>query len=317
MDGRTLALAGLTTAASGAALFGALTLRAWDREAGRRVAEARAARARQEWRDEERVAELENELEQARERRGAVEGKLREKRAELARLRTEHAALLRRYATAESERASALETRRRLAIEAAEPTKALPATATDHRQASGAPTRLTYLQADQALRQLPRNAARQREARAARAAAERATAATVAGTGAVGGGGGFDFFGNNRPLRKPRQPARPQAGAATPPPAPTAQGTSVPRWSAVPARRSPTGGGASEGGGADSRATGRESDGRGPGEGTSTVARRAPGVAGNVVRLGPSEQAEPDEERDDAAAASREGQPSGLRRVLP
>ena len=47
--------------------------------------------------------------------------KLRAKRAELAGLRNEHAALLRRYATAETERASALEGRRLLEIEATAP----------------------------------------------------------------------------------------------------------------------------------------------------------------------------------------------------
>src|SRR5262249_50568156 len=53
--------------------------------------------------------------------------KLRAKRTELANLRNEHASLLRRYATAETERASALEGRRLLAIETTSPAKALPA----------------------------------------------------------------------------------------------------------------------------------------------------------------------------------------------
>ncbi|WP_256250996.1 hypothetical protein, partial [Streptomyces sampsonii] len=46
---------------------------------------------------------------------------------EIAGLRGEHAALLRRYANAETQRASALEGRRRLAIEASAPARALPA----------------------------------------------------------------------------------------------------------------------------------------------------------------------------------------------
>jgi hypothetical protein len=59
-----------------------------------------------------------------------LEQRLRAKRAELAGLRNEHAALLRRYATAETERATALEGRRLLEIEAA-PARALPAAQAD------------------------------------------------------------------------------------------------------------------------------------------------------------------------------------------
>lgn len=101
-------------------------MRAWDRKAGRKVAELTRARVRDEWRTEERIAELETDVEESREIRSALETKLRAKRAELARLRSEHAELLRRYATAETERASALEGRRLLAIEASAPAKALP-----------------------------------------------------------------------------------------------------------------------------------------------------------------------------------------------
>ncbi|MYR91473.1 hypothetical protein GTY41_42855, partial [Streptomyces sp. SID685] len=79
------------------------------------------ARAGDEWRFEERVAELETDLEESRELRGKLEQRLRAKRAELAGLRNEHAALLRRYATAETERASALEGRRLLEIESGAP----------------------------------------------------------------------------------------------------------------------------------------------------------------------------------------------------
>ncbi|MFP8906788.1 hypothetical protein ACLIYN_21310, partial [Streptomyces atacamensis] len=153
----------LAAAAAAAAVTGAVLLRRWDREAGRRVGEVRAAKATAEWRAEERQAELETELEESLEIRRKTEDTLRRKRTELERLRTEHAALLRRYATAETERASALEGRRQLALEAAGPAKALTTGAADHRRASGAPTPLTYLQADEALRRLRVNAARQRE----------------------------------------------------------------------------------------------------------------------------------------------------------
>ncbi|MEW9520742.1 hypothetical protein [Streptomyces tubercidicus] len=119
----------LAAGAAAAALTGAVLLRTWDRKAGREVAELHRVRVRDEWRTEERIAELETDVEEAREIRARLEGKLRAKRAELARLRSEHADLLRRYATAETERASALEGRRLLAIEAAAPAKALPAVA--------------------------------------------------------------------------------------------------------------------------------------------------------------------------------------------
>ncbi|MFD0394298.1 hypothetical protein ACFQ3Z_26070 [Streptomyces nogalater] len=81
------------------------------RAGGPQVAELTRARAGDEWRFEERVAELETDLEESRELRAKLEQRLRAKRAELAGLRNEHAALLRRYATAETERASALEGR--------------------------------------------------------------------------------------------------------------------------------------------------------------------------------------------------------------
>lgn len=185
----------LAAGAAAAALTGAVLLRTWDRAAGRRVAELDRARVRDEWRTEERTAELETDVEESRELRAAMEAKLRSKRAELARLRSEHAALLRRYATAETERASALEGRRLLAIEAAAPPKALPVGAGLTRAlhlspklstpppssrllphgpavppSAGeppTPAAATYAQADRALRQLARNAARQRTAQKA------------------------------------------------------------------------------------------------------------------------------------------------------
>lgn len=100
-------------------VVGTFVMRRWDVAVGKRVADLTRARASDEWRHEERVAELETDIEESRELRQKLEQKLRGKRTELARLRNEHAALLRRYATAETERASALEGRRLLEIEAA------------------------------------------------------------------------------------------------------------------------------------------------------------------------------------------------------
>ncbi|MFI6252526.1 hypothetical protein [Streptomyces sp. NPDC051016] len=119
---RTLAAIAAATAAVGAAV-----MRRWDTDAGKQVADLSRARASDEWRHEERIAELETDLEESRELRTKLEQRLRAKRAELAGLRNEHASLLRRYATAETERASALEGRRLLEIEAAEPSDELPA----------------------------------------------------------------------------------------------------------------------------------------------------------------------------------------------
>ncbi len=121
-----MVLRGVAAAAAATAVGGAFVMRRWDTQAGKRVADLTRARASDEWRHEERVAELETDLEESRELRAKLEQRLRAKRAELAGLRNEHAALLRRYATAETERASALEGRRLLEIEAATPTRALP-----------------------------------------------------------------------------------------------------------------------------------------------------------------------------------------------
>ncbi|MBC2903936.1 hypothetical protein [Streptomyces cupreus] len=122
----TMVLRGLAAAAAATAVVGAVVMRRWDIQAGKQVADLTRARASDEWRFEERVAELETDLDESRELRGKLEQRLRAKRAELAGLRNEHAALLRRYATAETERASALEGRRLLEIEAVAPTRALP-----------------------------------------------------------------------------------------------------------------------------------------------------------------------------------------------
>ncbi|MEI5525175.1 hypothetical protein WB401_32165 [Streptomyces brasiliscabiei] len=110
--------------AAATAAVGAAVMRRWDVEAGKRVADLTRARASDEWRHEERAAELETDLDESRELRTKLEHKLRAKRTELAGLRNEHAALLRRYATAETERASALEGRRLLEIEATAPESA-------------------------------------------------------------------------------------------------------------------------------------------------------------------------------------------------
>lgn len=127
MFAEPVVLRGLVAAAAAAAVVGSVVMRRWDQAAGKRVAELGRARASDEWRHEERIAEAEADLEESRELRGRLETKLRSKRAELAALRNEHAALLRRYATAETERASALEGRRLLAIEAASPASPAPA----------------------------------------------------------------------------------------------------------------------------------------------------------------------------------------------
>ncbi|WP_329219899.1 hypothetical protein OG352_24870 [Streptomyces sp. NBC_01485] len=121
-----MVLRGLAAAAAATAIVGAVVMRHWDIQAGKRVADLTRARAGDEWHHEERVAELESDLEESRELRAKLEQRLRSKRTELAGLRNEHAALLRRYATAETERASALEGRRLLEIEAV-PSPALPA----------------------------------------------------------------------------------------------------------------------------------------------------------------------------------------------
>ncbi|MCK1798298.1 hypothetical protein MTQ01_20160 [Streptomyces sp. XM4193] len=171
----------LTAAAAVAAVVGAVLLRSWDSAAGRRAAEAHAERANTALLADERAAESATELRKSRELRTKLEKRLRTKRAQLAALRTEHAALLRRYANAETQRASALEGRRQLAIAAAEPVKALTTGAADHRAASGAPSRLTYLQADQALANLRRSGARQQQtAEADRGEAEQPAAARQA-----------------------------------------------------------------------------------------------------------------------------------------
>ncbi|MFE1442846.1 hypothetical protein [Streptomyces sp. NPDC058739] len=117
-------LRGLAAVAAATAVTSAVVMRRWDTQAGKQVADLTRARASDDWRHEERVAELESDLDESRELRGKLEQRLRAKRAELAKLRNEHASLLRRYATAETERATALEGRRLLEIEATTPARA-------------------------------------------------------------------------------------------------------------------------------------------------------------------------------------------------
>ncbi|QKW50759.1 hypothetical protein [Streptomyces buecherae] len=206
--GEPLLVRSLATVAAVAAIVGAVLLRRWDSAADKRLADLNRARLRDEWRTEERVAELEADAERARGARTKLDAKLRAKRAELARLRNEHAALLRRYATAETERARTLEERRRLALGAPSATAAAldgdvvetpgaavaaaavaaargaradaarPATGRERAAATGGvPTmRLTgllqpavYERAAAALRDLARNAAEQRATDAATA----------------------------------------------------------------------------------------------------------------------------------------------------
>nr|WP_307818856.1 hypothetical protein [Streptomyces sabulosicollis] len=208
---------GLAATAAGAAVVGAVLMRRWDRSAGRRVAEAASETARQEMTYEERIAELEADAEKASELRAALNTRLRAKRAELARLRNEHAELLRRYATAETERASALEGRRRLALEAASPAKALEAAGTpdtadsadaaDERDEvpSGLPSAAAYAKADEALSRLRESARRQKERREqAAAAAARAEASERA-----------PEQNAERDDRKGRRESRGKDGAAT------------------------------------------------------------------------------------------------------
>ncbi|MEU1909975.1 hypothetical protein [Streptomyces hygroscopicus] len=178
--GDTVVIRGLAATAAAAAVVGAVLMRRWDRSAGRRVAEATSETARQEMKYEERIAELEADAEKASELRAALNTRLRAKRAELARLRNEHAELLRRYATAETERASALEGRRRLALEAVSPARELepaarpagsrepdePATGT------AVPSATAYAKADEALSRLRESARRQKERRERAAAAD-------------------------------------------------------------------------------------------------------------------------------------------------
>ncbi|MFE4860655.1 hypothetical protein [Streptomyces sp. NPDC056670] len=202
------ALRALAAAAAAACVTGSVLMRAWDRAAGRRVAELTRSRAADQWRTEERIAELETELEESRELRGRLDAKLRTKRMELAGLRGEHAALLRRYANAETERASALEGRRQLALESGGP-KALTAS-------GSTPTPASYLAAARALESLSLSAERQAKARA-EAEASRTRAAREAeepqGKPAAALGSGEHTRPSAALTAKPRQAELPAAPA--------------------------------------------------------------------------------------------------------
>jgi hypothetical protein len=215
LTGDTGPLRVLTVLAALTAVTGAAIARAWDRSAGRRVAELVTLRTRDEWRTDERIAELEIDLEEFREIRGRLEKKLRGKRSELARLRTEHAALLRRYATAESERARMLEARR-LQVDG---TAARPlALGTGISPVGPA----AYLKAAEALRNLPRNTAKQQARQTVADARRRDTAASEEPQGKHASGAPAPL-----PVREPRLVpavaaavlpyAKPAGGGAHPP----------------------------------------------------------------------------------------------------
>ncbi|WP_405491592.1 hypothetical protein [Streptomyces sp. NBC_00096] len=178
-----MALRLLVAVTAAAGVVGAVVMRSWDRAAGRRVTELGRERVKDEWRTDERIAELESDLEEARVLRGKLDAKLRAKRVELAGLRGEHASLLRRYATAETERASALERRRLLAIEAALPAapgpKELPAVS-EERTTAGAATTVGFARANAALAALAGKADAPRTAKPAALAAPAAPAALAA-----------------------------------------------------------------------------------------------------------------------------------------
>ncbi|MER5765173.1 hypothetical protein [Streptomyces sp. NPDC002082] len=175
-----MALRLLVALTAAAGLAGAVVMRSWDLAAGRRVTELGRERVKDEWRTDERIAELESDLEEARVLRAKLDAKLRAKRVELAGLRGEHASLLRRYATAETERASALEGRRLLAIEAAAPAapaaqgpRELPAVS-EERTSAGAATSVGFARAHAALVALADKTARQAKAAEAAASAPEA-----------------------------------------------------------------------------------------------------------------------------------------------
>ncbi|QNS05587.1 hypothetical protein [Streptomyces xanthii] len=206
LSGDPLVLRGITAVAAAAAVVGSVVMRRWDRLAGKQVAELNRGAASERWRHEEAVAELEGDLEESRELRTRLETKLRSKRAELAALRGEHAALLRRYANAETERASALEGRRRLAIESAAPARALPPVGAT--TPGGGVTPSLYLKANAALDRMAAagepEVAEEADSRGKSSAASGHSlvpaVATVMPPAPVRKAliGGFDFFGTGR-----------------------------------------------------------------------------------------------------------------------
>ncbi|MFI1831003.1 hypothetical protein ACH41E_31870 [Streptomyces sp. NPDC020412] len=277
----------LTAVAAGAAISGAFLMRRWDRAAGRRVADLVRGRASDAWQSEERIAELESDVEESRELRGKLETKLRAKRVELAALRNEHAELLRRYAAAETGRASALEGRRQLAIEVADP-KELPAVGTS-------PTAAAYLRAAQALDALARNVAAQRAAAEERAKEPRKAiepAGTARAIESGKSGPGTTGSGKSEPKSGPgkTEPAKSAAVAgvagamAAREAVSAAPSASVPSVSSVPSASTSQGDKGPDGPG----------DGGGPGGGVTpegrtaaTGARPAAALTAAIVPYGP------------------------------
>ncbi|MFD7033329.1 hypothetical protein ACFWAR_35410 [Streptomyces sp. NPDC059917] len=249
-----VALRLLVAFAGAAGVTAAVVMRAWDRAAGRRVAELTRDRVKDEWRTDERIAELESDLEESRALRTRLDAKLRAKRVELAGLRGEHAALLRRYATAETERASALEGRRLLAIEAAAAPavapKVLPAVS-EERTASGAPTPVGYARANAALGALARKAEAEEAdrpevpkpgARTAGPTAPAAPGAVAPGTQVEAARGAEAESGATGASGVAAAPARQQAAPRQPVARPAAPQQAAPHTrpgptAAVPARR--------------------------------------------------------------------------------
>ncbi|WP_407560208.1 hypothetical protein [Streptomyces sp. 184] len=206
VSGDGAAVRWLAMGAAGAAVGASALLRLRDRTAALHVTEASGAQARAERRHEEQLAELKGDLEEARRIRGELEKRLGSRHGDLARLRTDHAALLARYATAESERAAALEGRRQLAIEAATPVKQLPAAGSGPQ--TRPPSLSAYLRASHALDSLAGNAARQGHGQSHEQAPS-------------GDAGGFSYFARAKQPHSPAQPpARgPQEGRRQAPPA--------------------------------------------------------------------------------------------------
>ncbi|MEU7133171.1 hypothetical protein [Streptomyces sp. NPDC046261] len=241
--GETAVIRGLAVAAAAATVVGSVLMRRWDRAAGKRVAQLTAARTRDEWKTEERIAELETDLEETRLLRTRLEVKLRAKRGELARLRTEHADLLRRYAAAETGRASALERRRLLEKNGAPGTaKALEAPRPESAEGTSGLDAAAYRKAADALRDLGSNAADQRAAAGQSAAKTQAPAPAPKPSAEAAAKPGGKKPATKAPKPGGKKPAVPVAAKPTAPksavPAPAGDAAAAPS-SDVPAARRP------------------------------------------------------------------------------
>lgn len=137
-----------------------------DRILAGEIRRLQASRLSSELRADERVAELEAELDQHRRTHSRAEQALSAKRAELGGLRGEHALLLRRYATSQFQRAEALESARLALTPARQPSALTPT---------------LFLKANAALQGLARSAARGQALRTVEAARQRETPAAEAG----------------------------------------------------------------------------------------------------------------------------------------